>query len=313
VECRILGYRPGRRAAIAYRVAELDGNHRMVLGKAFSHRRGQRLVQIHKELNQRLSAVSNGRARAPHPIAYLDDLRLLLLTWDAEPQAADGLALLTNRAYAGIDLLTWLHRVSIDDLPEFSRDDDCVVLTRWQSALTMLDPPAARLTRSLHDALVELSSSTESHRSCTIHRDFYERQYAVDGSTISVFDLDTLARGDPGVDVGNFLAHLLLTHLRSEYALQDFVSLAAGLVRRYAEAGYALDRRTLAFHWASALFRLGAVHAFRTTTRKYVPALWQLSSDLLAQVFGRSFEGKAGFAGQARVPNPQLVLEGSRS
>jgi|CXWL01.1.fsa_nt_gi hypothetical protein len=47
-----------------------------------------------------------------------------------------------------------------------------------------------------------------------IHRDFYHDQVLIDGKRLFLLDLDTCSLGDPALDIGNFLGHLL------EYAVR---------------------------------------------------------------------------------------------
>jgi hypothetical protein len=49
----------------------------------------------------------------------------------------------------------------------------------------------------------------------TIHRDFYPDHAIVSGRRIALVDFDTLCLGDPALDAGNFIAHLIEQALRA--------------------------------------------------------------------------------------------------
>jgi aminoglycoside phosphotransferase (APT) family kinase protein len=53
------------------------------------------------------------------------------------------------------------------------------------------------------------------------HRDFYPDQVLVDGDRLCVIDFDLFCDGDPGLDVGNFSAHI------TEHSLRMFGDAAA--------------------------------------------------------------------------------------
>jgi aminoglycoside phosphotransferase (APT) family kinase protein len=98
---------------------------------------------------------------------------------------------------------------------------------------------------------------------CGIHRDFYPSQVLVDGDRLWLLDFDLYCAGDPGLDIGNFIAHLTEESLRTtghpdtwrdrEAALENrFVALAGEAVR---PAVHAYTLLTLVRHvYLSTLF-----------------------------------------------------------
>jgi hypothetical protein len=72
-------------------------------------------------------------------------------------------------------------------------------------------PRLARLLRDCDRLALRLTDSS----SPGIHRDFYADQVLVDGSRLYLLDFDLYCQGDPGLDVGNFLAHLTEQSLRT--------------------------------------------------------------------------------------------------
>ncbi len=82
---------------------------------------------------------------------------------------------------------------------------------------------------------------------CGIHRDFYADQVIAADARLTLVDLDLYAAGDPALDVGNFLAHLMEQSLRERgdpEALHDreealrgrFLELAPDVSRAAVEA-----------------------------------------------------------------------------
>ena len=66
-----------------------------------------------------------------------------------------------------------------------------------------------------------------------VHRDFYHDQVIADGDVCRLVDLDLVAVGDPALDIGNFLAHLIDECWRGGVAGSRAVSLAARVRAEY--------------------------------------------------------------------------------
>jgi aminoglycoside phosphotransferase (APT) family kinase protein len=107
-----------------------------------------------------------------------------------------------------------------------------------------------------------------------VHRDLHDKQVLVDpGGGLGLLDFDTLALGDPALDLGNLLAHLELRALQARCSTADSKRLAAALLD-----GYRADRGVIAraASYADATrVRLACVYAFR-------PAWAALPEQLLA-------------------------------
>ena len=100
---------------------------------------------------------------------------------------------------------------------------------------------AERLARLL-DACWRLGATVPAPVARGIHRDFYPDQVIVDRERLYIIDLDLYCDGDPGLDIGNFLAHLKEQGLRTmgdaeamieqEKAMEDrFLQLAGSWLR----------------------------------------------------------------------------------
>lgn len=325
VACRPLSYRVGRRAAISYRLLDSSDDPERMMGKTYCDGRGERLSRLHDELNLKLASSTHGRVCVPAAVHYFPDLKMAMFAWvraEKTGLGSHGSSHLHDQAVLAADALAALHAVSVEGLPDFTLSDECAVISRWHAALSSVDESLAEETRSIADTLRSYAESASTHRCGTVHRDFYDGQFFYDGRTITLLDLDTLARGDPCVDLGNLLAHMFLASLRDSASWSEFVSAARLVLRRYLDqaAGQSnvsqgrtdevevLDRKMLIFYWASALFRVGAVHAMRTNTGRYVTSLWQLARELLTELPAGRLPGSTVVDGRAFVPDPTTIL-----
>ncbi len=283
-ECRLLGYKPGRRAALVYETATSPHDADRILGKTFRGLQGERLGRLHHQLNDAFRTQSGSCVRVSQPLSYVTDLRLMLFEWAPElarPGLNDSSSAPVKSA---VEVLQALHAVELPDLPLFSALDEYGVLQRWHRAVLVTDPQAADELAPSLEILRQASESMDLAEPCTIHRDFYESQYVNTIGGITLLDLDTLCRGHRCLDLANFLAHLYLRLLRQRHARERFDECAAATIDRYHESSQAINPQVLEFYLASSLFRLGAVHALRTETGQFAKPLWQLMRDRLDSI-----------------------------
>ncbi|MGH2949349.1 MAG: phosphotransferase family protein, partial [Solirubrobacteraceae bacterium] len=116
-----------------------------------------------------------------------------------------------------------------------------------------------------------------------LHRDLHDKQVLVDPhGGVGLLDFDTLATGDPALDVGNLLAHLDLRALQGRCTPDDAGRAAAAFLAGY-EAGADLEERAAVFAAATRV-RLACVYALRPAWRHLgeallpaaVPGAWRL-------------------------------------
>ena len=315
--CRLLAYRARRRAAIAYRRFDETAAHQTLMGKTFRGDRAKALLDVHEAVARELVANGCNNVCVPASVGLIESQRMALFSWvqgasldfaPASLSCAFCAERTTVRVTAAIDALAALHRVSLPGLPAYSVSDECAIVDRWRAALVDMSPSGAACVFMLAEALRSVGESVRSTRQCTIHRDFYDKQLLQGQSGTTILDLDTLSRGHPAVDLGNYLAHVYLCSLQSDWPKQAFPETAQAALRRYDERTATLHDDALPFCFASALFRVGAVHATRTETRRFAPALWQLARDVLAYAGSRAVVSDVVIGWCGCTPSPERIL-----
>ncbi|MFQ5590748.1 MAG: phosphotransferase [Phycisphaerae bacterium] len=293
-ECHLLAYRAGRRAAIEYRVDGGNDRSLRLVGKTYRDDRGSALVGLHSEVNAWLLCASRGRVAVPLPVGYARDVKMAFVRWSSGTSEQLPLAKL---AVAAADALAVFHDIPLDRLRVFTVADELSIVSLWYDVLRRVDTPNAGNVSPIVAALHEAGGSADARRTCTIHRDCYEKQFVFGGDNTTMLDLDTVARGDPGVDIGNLLAHMMHAALGRESgsatgrrvrvgSFEEFRAAGEALVGRYTGGGGALKRAALAFYWASALFRLGAIHSLRSSGKRHAPMMWSLARAVLLHTAG---------------------------
>lgn len=87
-----------------------------------------------------------------------------------------------------------------------------------------------------------------------IHRDFYPDQVLLDGARVCIVDLDLFARGDPMIDLGNFIAYLAEEALRRHGDLSALQAHEAAFLAGYRSI-LPVDADRLAVHRRVSLAR----------------------------------------------------------
>lgn len=158
--------------------------------------------------------------------------------------------------------------------------DEVAVTARWVDhalAHRVLDRKhRARATGSLEVLRTDLGGMPVPSALGLVHRDLHDKQILVAGADdAGILDLDTLAVGDPALDLANLLVHLELRMLQGH--CNAAVAGAAGDAFAH---GYGPDqalRARLPAYAGAARLRLACVYAFRPRWRN-------LASELLAPV-----------------------------
>jgi aminoglycoside phosphotransferase (APT) family kinase protein len=149
------------------------------------------------------------------------------------------------------------------------------VCTGWINHTTALAP---RLGPYLHErlALVQAALKEPAEPLRLIHRDLYDKQlFVAAGGRLGLLDFDTLAVGEPALDLGNLIAHLELRALQGCLSLEQAQYAAAAFLKGYQPAAPTLRR--LPAYLAAARLRLACVYSFRPRWAAVVPQLLQAS------------------------------------
>ncbi|MEK6797798.1 MAG: hypothetical protein AABZ12_02405 [Planctomycetota bacterium] len=280
VYCHLMGYRAGRRAAIAYTVDGGNPSERRLLGKAFYDDRAERLLSLHERVGAALAEGSNRRVRVPRPVKVLRDFQMVLFAWEDGRRKPRGFSAQTEFFAAGAAALGVLHNVNLPGLPRFGMSEELCIADHWREALETAFPFDAEAVGEIADRLHVCAAQVELGPDVTLHRDFYEKQFLVRGGTVTLLDLDTLASGPAEVDLGNLLAHATLLALQHEAGIDEFSRLCRSCIEGYEDGGGRARGKALALFTATALLRIGGVHRFRTASRRFTGALWRVAAEL---------------------------------
>lgn len=204
------------RPVFRYRVSYTDpatgvGYERILIGKADYRRGGESTY----DFMRRLWSAGFGDhpdMAIPEPVAYVDDLSLLLQTeapgrclyeWLAGP--ASGVA--TARA-AG-KWLSRLHALRIDGGARLPADYEPRKLGTYHAGLAEALPDRAARVGELTSRALDALRPFEHEMAVPTHGDYQPKNIYLDGSRVTVIDWDRGALGHPARDLGHFLGQSL--------------------------------------------------------------------------------------------------------
>ena len=248
----LLSHRLGRRCTLRFHLSGTEG--RSLIVKLF--RRPDRARRAFATLAAlRAQGFAAGAVRVPAPLALLEEVAILVM------EDVPGVPLLEvpadrRAAIAGASgaALARLHAASAPEAGSHGPAEEFATLERWCDLAASLRPDmAAAIATSLAAVRAGLSGLEPPARQVLLHRDLHERQILSSGAALSLLDFDTLALGEPALDLGNLLAHLALAGEPCQGGL------AAAFLAGYG-GGDRLAAPRLEVWTMAALLRLACLH-----------------------------------------------------
>jgi hypothetical protein len=166
--------------------------------------------------------------------------------------------------HAAGKILAKLHSLNGGDLPVYGPDQELETLRNRISSVEGLFPSLKAEFNEIYELLRD--KSPDNVFSACIHRDYYDKQIVYSRERVALLDCDNLATGDPALDYGNFLAHLMLRE-RQEPRKRDEIGHGRGnfiTAYGYCDMGFAARAR---WWQATALTRLATLYLLRPRWR----------------------------------------------
>jgi aminoglycoside phosphotransferase (APT) family kinase protein len=221
---RVTRYKPGRRCVIEYDVvAERPGyppERLTLIGKIRRLRSGRSGYRLLDSLwDAGFGADAPDGVMVPEPIGTVPELRMWLQRKVPGRVATELLVASREDALARriAEAAHKLHRAGV--LRERERHhtmaDELRILHERLPNVAEAEPRWAQRIDRILDACDRLGARTrEPQALCGIHRDFYADQVLVDGDRLYLIDFDEYCRGDPALDIGNFVGAMTEQSLR---------------------------------------------------------------------------------------------------
>lgn len=233
----LVRHRAGRRAMVEYAVGTTTtGRTRILLGKSRAKGLDRRTVEVISLLSSAgFSAGSSDGVTVPPVLGVIPEWQMWL---SPRIPGVTVTELITKGAgreavSRAADAARKLHATTLAALRLHTTDDEANLLAGYLTHAAGARPELARRIGNLSAACRRLAAGIPAARTGTIHRDFYGDQVIVAGEAVSVVDLDLVSRGDPMLDVGNFLAHITEQALRERGDCRSFEQVCDAFGERY--------------------------------------------------------------------------------
>jgi hypothetical protein len=282
----VLGYRLERRGTLSVSVQERTRTVSLVAKLVRSEKATGLFDQLQALEKNGFGETSEGNLRVPHPLAVTPDGVLWLeAVFDLSLHDLIGTEPYVSACRSAGLVLQRLHSANLSNLPTFTVEEA-------QAQLKTLALETAQIYPVLREGIEGVWSHLKTDAPVLaekdfvpVHRDFYDKQLLVGANRITLLDTDTLSLGDPALDIGNFLAHLILRgkqHLLPEETLaqtkKDFLETYNSKKSSVMEKDF---EKRVKWWKAAALLRLACLYSLRPRWKKLAWPLLEQSEKAL--------------------------------
>ncbi len=289
ISYEILGYRLERRAVLRLRIAMVDSAGgpdiaESVIVKIVRPDKIERSLLAQESVRTAFRS-NTGDSKFTVPSILAVDLKHGVYFMDDIP-GSDLCALTGNDDFVRgcrqtQRLLDVLHNSVNGNWPLYTGTNEIEELKKKLEMLGSLFPEHAAKGATILSRLRDLKPATDADfDTCTIHRDFYDKQLIVNGESVALLDFDNLATGDRAQDYGNFLGHCRLRQLQEPHNLQNISDGAIQFIAAGDKIDEIFDSR-VAWWQAATLLRLGIIYLLRPRWRDISEPLFDAAAERL--------------------------------
>ncbi|MFQ5686712.1 MAG: phosphotransferase [Candidatus Scalindua sp.] len=218
----VVRYKPGLRCIVEYEV-ELENNQKKnkiikLLGKARSVGVDTATYDLCCKLwNSGFHSDSLDRTSIPQPVGIVPEMRMWF------QRKVPGVPIINMlKENIGIKLSLRiaeaaykLHTLNFTCRKQHTMDKELHILQDRLKQVSLQNPQWEQRLKRLMHTCGQISSTVPSYKPTGVHRDFYFDNVLMDGDNVFLIDFDQHCKGDPGLDIGNFIGHL------TEYSLRN--------------------------------------------------------------------------------------------
>ena len=218
---RVTRYKAGRRCVLEYdvQVERSDAPAHMVtlIGKVRARRYGNESYRLLEEIwKAGFQSDSADGISVPEPIGVISNLQMWFQRKVPGKTATELLpgsqGIQLGRRVA--EAICKFHRAKVPTDREHMMADELRILRECLAKVVAQKPAWSSRIHRVQEASDRLGASVPEPQVCGVHRDFYPAQVIVDGARVYLIDFDLYCRGDPALDGGNFLGHVIEQSVR---------------------------------------------------------------------------------------------------
>lgn len=235
---RVIRHKPGRRCMVEYDLELGSGGerHATLIGKARAGRRPETAFRLMEGFRAAgFGDDASDGIGVPEPVGSFSDLGLWLqrrvpgrpMTDCMESPAAPRLMARIAEAARKV------HLSGVPTRRVHGMTDEIRILDEHLPKAASARPDLASRISAVLDAAGRMGRALPAPAATGVHRDFYQDQVLVDGEKLWLIDFDLYCMGDPGLDVGNFLGHVIEQSLRVRGDAAAWAPLQRAMTERF--------------------------------------------------------------------------------
>lgn len=235
-DVEVVRHKPGRRCLIRYHIEFTDGRQTAWLGKVRVRGADRSTYDLmHSLRSAGFDEDASDGVAVPEPIALVPEFRMWLQrhlpgqTLEAALPRADGDRVVTSVA----DAIHKLHRLGPPPRRSHGVEDEVAILRSRLEPMAEGSGESRGEIRRVLAACERLALTLLERPVRPVHRDFYPAQVLASGRRLYLLDFDLYAWGDPALDAGNYLAHVLESTLRTTGKVDAFARVEEAFVERF--------------------------------------------------------------------------------
>lgn len=210
-------HKPGKRCVIEYTMLDAAGHEFALLAKIRSSHRARTAFRLQQDFRRAgFDESAPDGIGVPEPVGCIADLGLWLQRKIDGPTAGqlllatDGAAAAAGIAARIAEAASKIHRAGVAPRRVHSIDKELHILGERLGWLGAERPALApRLGRLLAACARRAAVALPAQPGCGIHRDYYADQIILADQRLYVIDFDLYCLGNPGLDIGNFIGHVI--------------------------------------------------------------------------------------------------------
>jgi hypothetical protein len=239
---RVTRHKAGKRCVIEYDVLvdrpDAPKETVTVIGKIRARRSGNEGFRLLEKIwNAGFDAQSADGVSVPEPIGVISEFNM----WCQRKVAGEtATKLLTGPVGAMLaskiaEAAHKLHRANLATERRHTMADELKILRECLAKVSAVRADLAVRVSRLIVACERAGASVPRPVACGIHRDFYPAQVIVTGARLWLIDFDLFCLGDPALDAGNFLGHVIEQALREHGDSGALRGFAHAMEKRFVE------------------------------------------------------------------------------
>ncbi len=282
-------HKTGRRCLIEYQLFAPARGVFSVLGKIRAKGLDQRSYEAQQGLWQNgFDTACTDKISVPEPLGVLPHLNMWLQDKVTASPVIGALSgkegpTLASRIAQAVDKL---HKQGIATARSHGIQDELRILGEQLRPVIAKHPAWQERIEKILARCTQLGNRLPPAAPCPSHRDFYHDNILFDGDRLFLVDLDLYCLADPGLDMGNFIAHLMDYKLRScgdAAALGPVLHTLRGSCSVCNETAYA---RQIEIYTTLSLARLVAISTRIPGREQWTTALMELCEQELDRNLG---------------------------